>query len=63
MYRYYPKEKQRKDKHGQLAPDSIFSPVASGSALTWFIRYILYYNLQLLNDLIIIKTKVLLPQA
>jgi hypothetical protein len=32
------------------------------SALTWFIRYI-YYNSQFLNNVIIIKTKVLLPQA
>jgi len=33
------------------------------SALTWFIRYIHYTNLQLLNNIIIIKTKVSLPHA
>jgi hypothetical protein len=30
---------------------------------TWFIRYIYYWNLQFLNNVIINKTKVLLPQA
>jgi hypothetical protein len=33
----------------------------SASRMTWFIRYIFYSNLQLLNHVIIIKTKVLLP--
>ena len=33
------------------------------SALTWFIRYIYYWNLQFLNNVIINETKVLLPQA
>ena len=33
------------------------------SALTWFIRYIHYTNLQLLNNIIIIKIKVILPHA
>ena len=30
---------------------------------TWFIRYIFSYSLQFLNNVIIDKTKVLLPQA
>jgi hypothetical protein len=30
---------------------------------TWFIRYIYYWNLHFLNNVIINKTKVLLPQA
>ena len=36
-------------------------PVVSASTLTWFIRYIYYWNLQFLKNEIIIKTKVLLP--
>jgi hypothetical protein len=32
-------------------------------ALTWFIRYINYWNLQFLNNVIINKTKVLLRQT
>ena len=32
-------------------------------SLTWFIRYIYYWNLQFLNYVIIIKTKLLLYQA
>ena len=39
---------------------SIIHPVVSVSELTWFIRYIYYLNLQFLNDVIIMKTKVLL---
>jgi hypothetical protein len=31
--------------------------------MTWVIRYICYCNLQFLNNVIIIKTKVPLPQA
>ena len=31
--------------------------------ITWFIRYTYYWNVQFLNNIIIIKTKVLLPQA
>jgi hypothetical protein len=31
--------------------------------MPWFIRYTFYQNLQFLNHVIIIKTKVLLPQA
>jgi hypothetical protein len=37
--------------------------VLDASALTWFIRYIYYWNLQFLNNVIIHKTKALLPQA
>ena len=36
-----------------LVPEGIILPVVSTSALTWFIRYIYYYNLQFLNNLII----------
>ena len=39
-----------------LVPDGIISPVFSSSPLTWFIRYINYWPL--LNNVIIIKTKV-----
>jgi hypothetical protein len=46
-----------------LVPEGIIHPVITVSALTWFIRYIYYWNLQLLNNVIIIKTKVLLPQT
>ena len=37
------------------------TPVVSPSAVTLFIRYIHYWNLQFLNNVIINKTKVLLP--
>jgi hypothetical protein len=33
------------------------------SSLTWLIKYIFYQNLQFLNHVIIIKTKVLLPRT
>jgi hypothetical protein len=46
-----------------IVPEDIFRPVVSASALTWFIIYIYYWNLQFLNNVIINKTKVLLPQA
>jgi hypothetical protein len=46
-----------------LVPEGIIRPVVSASALTWFIRYIYYWNLQFLKNVIIHKTKVLLPQA
>jgi hypothetical protein len=48
---------------GLQVPEGIIRPVVGASALTWFIRYIYYWNLQFLNNLIINKTKVLLPQA
>jgi hypothetical protein len=44
-------------------PEDIIHPVVRVSALTWFIRYIYYWNLQFLNNVIIINTKVLLPHA
>ena len=48
-----------------LVPGGIIHPVDtdSGSALTWLIRYIYYWNVQFLDNIIIIKTKVLLPQT
>jgi hypothetical protein len=42
-----------------LAPDGITRSVVSASALTRFIRYIYYLNLQFLNNVVIDKTKVL----
>jgi hypothetical protein len=48
---------------GLLVPDGIIRPLVSSSALTWFIIYVYYWNLQLLNNVIINKTKVLLPNA
>ena len=48
---------------GLLVPDGIIRPVVSASALTWFIRYIYYWNLEFLNNVIIHKTKALLPRA
>jgi hypothetical protein len=41
----------------------IIRPVVNVSALTWFLRYINYWILQLLNNAMIIKTKVLHTQA
>ena len=38
----------------------IIGPVASVSALTWFIKYSYYWNLQFLISVIIIKVNVLL---
>jgi hypothetical protein len=49
--------------YGLLVPEGIILPVVSASVMTWFIRYIYYWNLQFLNHVIIIKTSVLLPQA
>ena len=48
---------------GLLVTECIIRPVASVSALTWFIRYIYDRNLKFLNNVIIIKTKVLLIQT
>jgi hypothetical protein len=48
---------------GVLIPEGITHPVVSASVLTWFISYIYDGNLQFLNNVIINKTKVLLPQA
>ena len=47
---------------GLLVPEGIIRSVVGASALTWFIRYIYYWNLQFLNNVIINKTEVLLPQ-
>ena len=48
---------------GLLVPEGMIRPEVSASALTWFVRYIYYGNLQFLNNVIINKTEVLLPQA
>jgi hypothetical protein len=44
-----------------ISPEGFIRLVISISALAWFIRYIYYWNLQLLNN--INKTMVLLPQT
>ena len=48
-----------------MFPDVIIHPVVNVSTLTLtlFIRYPYYWNLQFLNNAIIIKTKVLLSQS
>ena len=46
-----------------LVFDDIIRPVVSASALTWFIIYFYYWNLQFLNNVIVNKTKVLISQA
>ena len=48
---------------GLLVLEGIIRSVVSVSALTWFIRYIYYWNFQLLNNVIIKETKVILPHA
>ena len=48
---------------GLLVTECIILPLASVSALTWFIRYIYDRNLKFLNNVIMIKTKVLLIQT
>ena len=48
---------------GHLAYEGIIRPVVSVSALTWFIRYIYYWNLHFLHNVIINKTMILLPQT
>ena len=40
---------------GLFVSDGIIRPEVSASALTWFIRYIYYWNLQFLNNVIINK--------
>ena len=42
---------------GILVPEGIIRPVVSASELTWFIRYIYYWNLQFLNNAIFNQTK------
>jgi len=47
-----------------LVPNGIIRPVVSASTLTWFIRYIFITEMiKFLNNVFIIKTKVLLPNA
>ena len=48
---------------GLLLTEDIIPPVVNASALTLFITYIYYENLQFLNNVIITKTKVLTPRA
>jgi hypothetical protein len=45
---------------GLLVLEDIIRPVVNVSALTWFIRYICYWNLQFLNNVISDKTMVFL---
>ena len=47
---------------GLSVPEGIIRLVISVSALLWLIRYIYYSYLQFLNNIIIIKTKVVLLQ-
>jgi hypothetical protein len=46
-----------------ISPEGIIRPVVSASVLTLFIRYIYYWDLHFLNNIIINKTNVLLPQS
>jgi hypothetical protein len=46
---------------GLLVPNGIIRSVVSASALTRFIRYIYYWNLQFLNNVIINKAIKVLP--
>jgi len=48
---------------GLFVYEGVIRQMVSASALTWFIRYISYWNLQFLNNVVINKTKVPLPQA
>jgi len=48
---------------GQLVLEGITRLVVSASVLTWFIRYIFYWNLQFINNVIINKTMVLIPHV
>jgi hypothetical protein len=48
---------------GLFVYEGVIRPMVSVSALTWFIRYISYSNLQFLNNVVINKTKVPFPQA
>jgi hypothetical protein len=45
-----------------LVPEDMIRPVVSASELTWFIRYIYYWNWQFWSNVIIDKTKIPLPQ-
>jgi hypothetical protein len=44
---------------GLLVPEGLIHPIVSASAMIWFIRYIFFIEI----GVIIIKTKVLFPQA
>jgi hypothetical protein len=48
---------------GLLVSDCIIRSVVSDSALAWLIRYMYYWNLQFLNNVMINKTNVLIPQT
>jgi hypothetical protein len=48
---------------GLLVPEGIVHSVVWASPLTWFIRYIYYWNLLFLNNMIINETKVVFPQT
>jgi len=48
---------------GVLVMEGIIRPVVKTLSLPWFIKYIYYWNWQFLNNVIINKTKVLLPQV
>jgi hypothetical protein len=48
---------------GHFFPEAMIRQVFSVSALACFNRYIYYCNLQFLNNVMINKTKVLLPHA
>ena len=52
-----------KDMIWQKQYEGIIVPVVMVSVLTSLIIYIYHWNLQFLNNVIIIKTKVLLPQV
>jgi hypothetical protein len=46
-----------------ISPQGCHLPSSQCSAMTWFIRYIYYWNLKFLNNVIINQTKFLLPQT
>ena len=48
---------------GLIVRKGIIRPAISVSTLAWFMRYIYYWNLQFINNVIIIKTNVLLPHV
>ena len=48
---------------GLVVPEGIIHQVVRASTMTWFIRYIYYWNLQFLNNVIIYKAMVHLPQV
>ena len=48
---------------GLLVLQCIIHPVVGALAMAWFMRYIYNWNVQFLNNVIVIKTKVLVHQA